>query len=448
MAPRTLLSCAIPIILLPHDAPHSVTTTAPPTDLTALLSHSPAEDSVTLTLSDLSTRLLLLRYVLTAAEYAPLRESESLLIDFAAFPAHLCDLLQRVSNDDDYIATLRLPRTLDNGEQQAVPPNDDVAVLRVVQTSAVKSIAHINLILRPASHEELVAAVAGRAREAEIADARAKHLQRVLEEERSRTAADTSRRNEREANLQLMVERLESEMAHGETVATRVSQLEEENRTLSTQLQATQTQLGEAHDTIAQGESLRDEMGRMSTEADRTHEEVAQLEEARRRLTVERDDCKREFERVTEQRNEATSEIGRGNVIIEKLQGELNNQRARGKVKTAVITRQEEAVRRLETKNSELERDVRRTRDRAALLQVEKEGLDGRLASSLQKLEENAAVLASDQQVISYLNRELNERAIGEVRDSGGGRPSNRSLSQARRRPRSGTSPSPDIGVT
>lgn len=54
-------------------------------------------------------------------------------------------------------------------------------------------------------------------------------------------------------------------------------------------------------------------------------------------------------------------------------------------------------------------------RDRAALLEVEKDGLSERLKSASRKLEENAAVLASDQQVIAYLNRELNERAIGDV---------------------------------
>lgn len=438
MAPRILLSATIPVVLLPHDAPRTLTTTAPTTDLTALLIHSPAEDSVTLTLSDLSTRLLLLRHVLTAAQYGPLRESQSLLIDFAAFPTHLCDLLQRVTSAQDFVATLRLPSLSDPiaaiANNPVVPSHNDVAeefaILCVVQTSAVKSITHIELQLRRASHEELVAAVAGRAREAELADARATHLQNLLEEERSRARDEAARATQRATELMENVNRLQREVDDAATVKERVITLDAEVRRLRNELQGRDESLAGAREDAAAAAATREENDRLRAAAEHAEATAARAEEARRRAIVDLDETRRDVTRVTSERDTATREITRGNDIIQRLQSEVRSLRAKSKVKATVLGKQEEAVRRLETKISELERDVRRARDRAAMLEVEKDGLNERLNSALRKLEENAAVLASDQQVIAYLNRELNERAMGEA----AGATTNRSPDGRRRR--------------
>ena len=82
----------------------------------------------------------------------------------------------------------------------------------------------------------------------------------------------------------------------------------------------------------------------------------------------------------------------------------MKGQRAKAKVKSKVLQKQEEKVKQLELRNSQLEREARKFRDRSALLQVEKDGLEQRLAVATSKLRRNAIVLASDQQVIAFLN--------------------------------------------
>ena len=134
-------------------------------------------------------------------------------------------------------------------------------------------------------------------------------------------------------------------------------------------------------------------------------------------------------EQVTAQRDSAVAEIRKGNKVISTLQERVRAQqtqirtheadaksaRAKGRVKGALIAKLEERI-------SSLERDSRRVRDRAAMLEVEKDGLQGRLSSAMSKLEENRATIDSDQQVIAYLNRELNDRLMSEVSPSGSGR--------------------------
>jgi hypothetical protein len=77
-----------------------------------------------------------------------------------------------------------------------------------------------------------------------------------------------------------------------------------------------------------------------------------------------------------------------------------------------VLERQEEAVEGEERRAAALERDARRARDRIDMLELERDGLAARLAAAKEKMEEAEAMQATNQRVIAYLNRELNERAI------------------------------------
>lgn len=445
MSPRTLLSASFPFVLLPHDAPYTPTATGPPTHLSVLLAHSPADDTLTLTLSDLSTRLLLLRNVLTATHYAPLRDSQSLLIDFAAFPNHLCDLFHHVSSAPDYVATLRLPPAAHpsgSPVNQQHGPHLDTAILRIIQTSHVKSITHIELSLRQASHEELVSAVAGRAREAQLAEDRARNLEKALNQARDQAQQESSRARETIQQFSEDVQRLEDKLRQFDQIESRATHLEAEVQRLNQALIHSKQDTCDARagaDTVAK---VREEMEQLRRANESTQEEINRSRENFRCAVVERDEAHRECERIRAERDEATGEITRGNAIIERLQTEIHTARAKNKVKSTVISRQEQNVRQLEARIAELERNVRRSQDQVALLEVEKDGLNDRLKSLMHKLEENMAVLASDQQVIAYLNRELNERVAGDVGATIG------SPMRERRRTsgRSGV-PSTDIGL-
>lgn len=357
--------------------------------------------------------------MLTATRYAPLRESQALLIDFAAFPNHLCDLFRHASTAPDYVATLRLPPATTHSSGTAVnhehDPQLDIAFLRIVQTSHVKSITHIELSLRRASHEELVAAVAARAREAQLAEDRVKELERALNAARDQAQRDASQAKETIQHLSDNVQRLEDRLSGLNQLETRSSHLDSEIQRLNQALAQSEQDVRDARVEAEAAAKVREEIERVHQASESAQEETARFREDYRRAVTERDEFHRECERIRAERDEATREIGRGNVIIERLQTEIRTARAKNKVKSTIITRQEQTVRRLESRVSELERDIRKSRDQVALLEVEKDGLNDRLTSALRKIEENMAVLASDQQVIAYLNRELNDRVAGDI---------------------------------
>lgn len=393
MSSHTLLSTQLPITILPPSAtlPSSPPTT-PSTPLSATLTYNALSTTLTLTLSDLSTRLLLLSVSLTPALYAPVRSAHSLRLDFASFPSRLAELLLLPRSDPSYILQLHLPERDDGA---TVP-------LRLVQFNAYKAFLHVELPLRRASKEELVAALAARAREAEsaIADAAEK---KALADERLRLLGQA--RAEFEQLKNSLPERdevqrtadeasLRAGEAHAQNQALRAQIAERDQR-----LHGLQSELAEVHGRVGTLPGLQDARAEAERRAVAAEAVMAEGRAAADLLCAERDAARTELNATREREG--------------RRQTELRASRAKGKVKAAVIAKQEAAVRAAEKRIAALEREVRRARDRAAMLEVEKEGLSGRLSSACSKLEENAAVLQSDQQVIEYLSRELNERLVG-----------------------------------
>ena len=64
----------------------------------------------------------------------------------------------------------------------------------------------------------------------------------------------------------------------------------------------------------------------------------------------------------------------------------MKGQRTKAKVKSKVLQKQEERVKQLELRNSQLEREAWKFRNRSGLLQAEKDGLEQRLAAANRKL--------------------------------------------------------------
>lgn len=393
MSSHTLLSTQLPIIILP---PSSTLPSSPPTTtstpLSVTLTYNALSTTLTLTLADLSTRLLLLSVSLTPALYAPVRSAHSLRLDFASFPSRLAELLLLPRSDPSYILQLHLSERDDGA---TVP-------LRFVQFNAYKAFLHVELPLRRASKEELVAALAARAREAEAAIADAAEKQ-ILADERLRLLGQA--RSEVEQLKNSLSERDEVQRTADEA-SHRAEEARARNEALRAQIAERDQRLYSVQSELAE---LRGRVGTLPELRDATAEAERRAGAAQAALV----ECRATADSLRAERDAARTELNAAREREGRLQTELRASRAKGKVKAAVIAKQEAAVRVAEKRLAALEREVRRTRDRTAMLEVEKEGLSGRLSSACSKLEENAAVLQSDQQVIEYLSRELNERLVG-----------------------------------
>lgn len=118
----------------------------------------------------------------------PLRESDSLLIYLASSPTHMCVLFQTVKSFYDFIATFNLSQLPFEDyvaqENQVANKRNQIAIVSIIQKSAVKSITDIDLPLCHATHEKMVADLGStRSREAYLAAARARQMQRELDDE-------------------------------------------------------------------------------------------------------------------------------------------------------------------------------------------------------------------------------------------------------------------------
>ncbi|KAJ0402844.1 hypothetical protein ATCC90586_004531 [Pythium insidiosum] len=102
----------------------------------------------------------------------------------------------------------------------------------------------------------------------------------------------------------------------------------------------------------------------------------------------------------------SVAEINKGNDIIERIQSENRTLKAKMKMKGKILKQQEQLI------------DEKQIQREEALLELKSSREDDRIKELSQKLEESSKLLASNQQVISWLNKEINEAQIAHHRRS------------------------------
>eukprot|EP00177_Eucheuma_denticulatum_P004081 GFKZ01007391.1.p1 GENE.GFKZ01007391.1~~GFKZ01007391.1.p1 ORF type:complete len:404 (-),score=84.32 GFKZ01007391.1:226-1437(-) len=392
-----LLSTSLPVTLSPTATP------LPPTLLHTHVTYTHSTTTLAVTVSDLSHRLLLLSTSLTPSTYTPLRASQHLRVDFPSFPSHLIALLQKPLSNNSFSLLLELPGDDDD--------NATHASLQIIEMTAYKAISHLELSLQHASQATLIDALAERVRS----------LQQVGEQLQAETDRRKGKEQEvnelqrRAAEMEVTCGRYEEERQKREDLQARLGQMDavekglrEEVDRLERQARMERTRVEELEGIVRGINGEREEFVRQEVERVRGEAERRLLD-----MREEMEGVKREMAGVEREREEWGVERGR-------LKEEVKVLKAKGKVKTEVIQRQEGVIGREESKVSRWERECRRLRDRLGLLQVEKEGLEGRLDGLVRKLEEREEVVKSDSRVIAYLNRELNERVLREEGERGG----------------------------
>jgi len=109
----------------------------------------------------------------------------------------------------------------------------------------------------------------------------------------------------------------------------------------------------------------------------------------------------------------SVEEIKKGNQIISKIQAEYRTSKSKLKLKGDVIRQQERVIedqktnfQELRSKFAELEREMTIEKERSDRLRRDLEDANG-------KLQESNKLIESNQQVISWLNKEINESQLG-----------------------------------
>lgn len=428
---RELYSEQLPVVLLePQTArTSSALQSTAPTSLRARLVWTPSPARLLFTLADLTDSLFLLTHSLDTNGYAAMRDAQALRVDFDHFPHHFAQLLKKPEHNSQFMAVLDFSAS------------SSAHSFEILQLSEFKMLTHVHILMQKAPHQELLAAVAETAREARIArddaNAHAQDLQRTLD--RQRDQIETLRNDSATLTTQVRAnEVLQREHNELRNQLDHMTQLLDRERNTQEQLRRDISTLQRDRNTAEQeattAKRARQQLDEQLAEA---QEEASDKQQVQKEL----DDVRAELTQLASKYEVATAEIHKGNSIIERLQTQITNMRTKAKLKTAIIEKQEQAVQLHEQQLAESQREIRRATDKMAMLEVEKDGLAQRLQSARTKLEENATLLASDQQVIAYLNRELNQRAM--MSDT---KTSSRSSRRRRRQEDDGYRPSSSSG--
>lgn len=108
----------------------------------------------------------------------------------------------------------------------------------------------------------------------------------------------------------------------------------------------------------------------------------------------------------------ASQEVLKGNQIIQKLQAELHNVKSKLKLKNMVTTQQERLLGERETALQRQKHELDAVRESLAQKQDEVRKLEGALEENRQRLEESKEQLKTDENVIAWLNKQMNEQMM------------------------------------
>ncbi|XP_024114482.1 spindle assembly abnormal protein 6 homolog [Oryzias melastigma] len=107
-----------------------------------------------------------------------------------------------------------------------------------------------------------------------------------------------------------------------------------------------------------------------------------------------------------------SDELIKANGIIKKLQGELRGLVGKIKVKNTVTVSQEKLLQETSDRLQNAEKELQSTRQQLLAKEEEVSKLKEQLEASMQKLNESREVLKTNENVICWLNKQLNERQL------------------------------------
>lgn len=128
-----------------------------------------------------------------------------------------------------------------------------------------------------------------------------------------------------------------------------------------------------------------------------------------RKLEEELEQRKREVAKQNAARKKMAAEVEKGNDIIKKLQTDIRNIDTKLKLRTQITNEQEKLLKEKQGELEDLKRDLEKLKTAFSQKDEENRKLNESLESTLQKLEESRQVLKKNEEVINWLNKQLNE---------------------------------------
>ncbi|KAG7280746.1 hypothetical protein CRUP_037676 [Coryphaenoides rupestris] len=377
-------------------------------------------------------------------DYQSLKVQQGLLIDFASFPQKFIDLLHLCLSEQE----LDSPRFLLHLACQS-SAHDAAAHFSVVETNAFKHLNHLSLKLLQGSDKEvkdyLATCLSSLKDDKQSLEARLKKTEEDLS--RQLTYAQQDLMSEREkaleiqGRLQQQVEhvRQELEASHQRTtqqLQSRLAELEASTRELTERRYKNESSIRDLQIKLASAE----ENGTLDTAL---HERERTLGGLQTRLAVLEQEVKdkeqlmgrtREVLEATQQQKETmegnveskdhqirklgstvksrSEELVKANCIIKRLQADVRALAEKMKVKNCVTVSQEKVVQETSDKLQAAGRLLQEAQQQLTHKDQEVSKLKEQLETTVQKLSESKEVLKTNENVIGWLNKQLNDKQL------------------------------------
>lgn len=132
-------------------------------------------------------------------------------------------------------------------------------------------------------------------------------------------------------------------------------------------------------------------------------------QDQKRKYEEELDGRVKEKQRLENKVKAMSEELMKGNEIIKKLQGEIKNYHAKIKLRNQIATEQEKLLGDKDHELEKLRQDLATTKNSLKSTEEENKKLNENLETTIKKLEESKQLLKTNENVIQWLNKQINE---------------------------------------
>ncbi|KAJ8279660.1 hypothetical protein COCON_G00067260 [Conger conger] len=421
-----------------------------------LLTTSPVHKrDLVVRLTDDTDPYFLYNLAISEEDFQSLKVQQGLLVDFSAFPQKFIDLLNQCisEQDKDY------PRFLLQLSSPSSVLDHSPASLNIIETNAFKHLTHLSLKLLHGTDLEIKKYLA-------ICLSCVKEEKRLLEQKFKRTEEDLTRQlsytQQTLAEKSRDLDRLRSEWTtqtsalsnqHCQELTSEREKALELQTALQQQSEQLRREVESAHlqntqqlqSRLAELEASSRELTEKKYKNDSTIRELkaklAGLEEEAHRAKQQEIKDKDQLVRSTKELLEATQqqktsvegsaenkqvhigkleatvkslseELIKANGIIKKLQGETKALVGKMKVKNSVTVSQEKVLQETSERLRREEKELQDTRHQLRKREEEVAKLQEQLEATVLKLDESREVLKTNENVITWLNKQLNENQL------------------------------------
>ncbi|XP_034090964.1 spindle assembly abnormal protein 6 homolog isoform X2 [Gymnodraco acuticeps] len=381
-------------------------------------------------------------------DFQSLKVQQGLLIDFTSFPQKFIDLLNLCYSEQ----ASENPRFLLHLSTQS-PVLEGPASFSVVETNAFKHLNHLSLRLVQGSDKEIKDYLA-------VCLSSLKAEKQAVEMKLKKTEDDLTRQlnyaQQLQSRLQQQTEQIRQELesshkTSSQQLNSRLTELEASCRELTERKYKNESVIRDLKVKLVGAEeecqrskqqvlSLRRENGTLDTEVHDKERVVSQLQ---MRVAVLEQEIKdkeqlmrrtKEVLEATQQQKESieenaeskelhnrkleatvkslSEELIKANGIIKKLQGEVRGLVGKIKVKNTVTVSQEKVLQDTSEKLQSVEKDLQSTQQQLSSKEEQVSKLKEQLETTVQKLNESREVLKTNENVINWLNKQLNEKQL------------------------------------